>query len=70
MKTYGHLRREHSIAQAQRVTLRAGRDKAGRRDRISCQRIAVRCSIEKKTVAAQAPEPGGGISDGAREDRT
>ena len=52
MKTYGHLRREHSIAQAQRVTLRTGRDKAGRRDPISCERIAVRCSIEKKTAGS------------------
>jgi hypothetical protein len=33
MKTYGHLRREHSIAQAQR-DLRACRNKATRRDRV------------------------------------
>jgi len=29
MKTYGHLRREHSIAQAQRVTFEADTEKQG-----------------------------------------
>jgi hypothetical protein len=33
MKTYGHLRREHSIAQAQRVTFTSVA-KAARRDRV------------------------------------
>ena len=47
MKTYGHLRREHSIAQAQRVTLRAGRDKAGRRDRIPGDGMTVRSGADR-----------------------
>ena len=45
-------RAQHRASAARELC--AGRDKAGRRDRISCHGIAVRCRIEKKTVAAQA----------------
>ena len=49
MKTYGHLRREHSIAQAQRVSFAPGADKAGGRDRVPGDGVkpdAMRTSLE------------------------
>jgi hypothetical protein len=63
MKTYGHLRREHSIAQAQRE-LCTGRDKADRCYSVSGKRID-----ESKGRQGPAAETGGGrIVDGAHAD--